>query len=387
MDIAQLLLSLFIILVAAKLFGEAAERMGQSAVIGELLGGVIIGSSVLGLVHESEILHHFAEIGAILLLFEIGVSSNLHEFIKVGIWSFLVACVGVIFPFLLGYFVSLYFGLDSIHAIFVGAILTATSVGITARVFSDLGKLHSQEAKIVLGAAVIDDVIGLGILAVVTKLVTTGSVSYMNIANITLLAVGFLAGALIIGVVSAPVIFRIVKEMKVRGILIVSAFCFCLLLAYISTIVGLAPIVGAFAAGLVLSVTDSKTHIEEQIKPVSDIFVPIFFVLMGMMVDVKVFNPFIAANIPILQIAGGLIIAAIIGKVLSGFVVFQKGLNKLLIGVGMIPRGEVGLIFAGMGLTKNIISSSIYSAAVVVIIVTTFITPFMLKALLKKKYD
>lgn len=383
MEFTSLILTIFAILVTAKLFGELFQRMGQSPVLGELVGGMIIGASVLGLVKESQTLHDLAQIGAILLLFEVGVCSNLYEFVKIGIWSLLVAVVGVICPFFFGYLVCLYFGLDSVHSIFVGAILTATSVGITARVFADLKKLNTKEAQIILGAAVIDDVIGLGILAVVLRLVTSGTVSPYTVLNITGLAIAFVAGALIIGALCAPYLFKFIKRMKIDGAVIVGAFAFCLLLSYLSAAVGLAPIVGAFAAGLILSITESKNHIEEKIKPVSHIFVPIFFVLMGALVDVKIFNPFDASNTLILKIAAALFVVAVISKMLSGTVVFKKGINRLIIGIGMIPRGEVGLIFAGMGLTNNIINSSIYSASVAVIIMTTFVTPFLLKLVMK----
>lgn len=384
MEFANLLINLFVILVTAKLFGEAAHRMGQSPVVGELVGGIVVGSSVLGLVHETIPLAYLAELGAIFLLFEVGVSSHLYKFLKLGFWALIVAVIGVAVPFISGFYVCLYFGLDQVHSIFVGAILTATSVGITARVFTDLKKLATQEAQIVLGAAVIDDVIGLGILAVVTKLVETGSVSVNGIAGITGYAVLFLAGSLLIGALTAPFMFRVINGMKVAGAVIVGAFSFCLLMSFLAAKVGLAPIVGAFSAGLILSITDSKEHIEAQIKPVVDIFVPVFFVLMGSHVDIRIFNPFISSNLIILQLSGSLLIAAIIGKVMSGYGVLKKGVNRLLIGVGMIPRGEVGLIFAGMGLTSGIISKSIYSAAVIVIITTTFLTPFILKAMLKE---
>ncbi|MCX5748708.1 MAG: cation:proton antiporter [Candidatus Saganbacteria bacterium] len=396
MEFSHLLLTLIVILITAKLFGELAQRLGQSPVIGELIGGVIIGGSVLGLVHDSQMIQVFAEIGAILLLFEIGIQTNLYDFLKVGGWAFVVACVGVFFPFLFGYYISTFFGLDMVHSIFIGAILTATSVGITARVFSDLHALASKEARIVLGAAVIDDVIGLAILAVVTRLVLNGNVSFSSVANITMIAVVFLSVSLIAGVLIMPLLFGLLRKMRVRGILFVSAFCFCLLLAYVASAdmhlpyigyfkVGLAPIVGAFIAGLILSITRERVFIEEQIKPLADIFVPVFFVLMGALVDIKVFNPYVPSNAMILQIALWLFIAAVIGKVIAGFSVLDRTSNKLLIGVGMIPRGEVGLIFASMGLTKHIITQPIYSAAVVVIMATTFVTPFLLKLLLKKK--
>ena len=218
MEFTDILLQLFIILTMAKLSAWVARKFGQVEVLGEIIGGVIIGASVLGLVRESGSLHLLAELGAIFLLFEIGVSSNLYNFLKVGLWAFAVAVVGVFFPFLFGYFVATYFGLDTVHAIFIGAILTATSVGITGRVFSDLNKLHIKEAQIVLGAAVIDDVIGLAILAVVTKLVLTGSVSMINITYITGLAVLFLAGSLLAGAILAPLMFRLLKKREFRGL-------------------------------------------------------------------------------------------------------------------------------------------------------------------------
>ncbi len=385
MELPNLLLTLFFILVTAKIFGEAAHRLGQSPVVGELIGGVLIGTSVLNLVHESVTLHALAEIGAIVLLFEVGVRSNLYEFLKVGIWALLVAIVGVALPFAMGYGVSLYFGIENVHAIFIGAILTATSVGITARVLSDLKKLNSDEAKIILGAAVIDDVIGLAILAVTTKLVETGCISIENIGVIAAQAVGFLVFSMVLGTIFAPALFDIIKKLRVNGALTVGAFAFCLLASYFASLVGLAPIVGAFTAGLILSVTDSKEKIAVNITPVSEIFVPIFFVLMGALVNVNVFNPFVAANITILQISGMLFIAAVIGKVVSGYAVFKPGIDRLLIGTGMIPRGEVGLIFASIGLSHHIINQQIYSAAVVVIIATTFVTPLLLQGLIKKR--
>ncbi len=380
-EMTSFIFSLLVILVTAKVFGEIAVRMGQSSVIGELFGGVLVGGSVFGLIHETQTLTNLAEIGAIILLFEVGVSSDLKEFMRVGLWAFVVACVGVVLPFLFGYYIMLHFGLDTVHAIFTGAVLTATSVGITARVFSDLKRLHSEEAKIVLGAAVIDDVIGLGILAVVIKLVENGQVSLLSIGRITGLAVLFLIGAFAIGTICAPYIFSLVKRLRVEGAVIVGAFSFCLFLAYLSALVGLAPIVGAFCAGLILSATDSKEHIKEQLKPLVDTFVPVFFVLMGSLVNIQVFNPFIPGNSFILSMAGWLFVAAVVGKVLAGYSVFKPGINRMLIGAGMIPRGEVGLIFAGMGLSRQIISQPVYSALVAVIMATTFITPLLLKAL------
>jgi Kef-type K+ transport system membrane component KefB len=297
---------------------------------------------------------------------------------QVKFWAFLVACVGVALPFAFGYLVSQFAGLDTIRSIFVGATLTATSVGITVRVFQDLGKIKSKEAQIVIGAAVIDDIIGLIILAVVVGIITSGSFSPINILSITGMAVGFLGSALLIGNLAAKPILKLVHQMRVRGGLFVFAFAICLFLAFCAQAVGLAPIVGAFAAGLILSRTEHQEHVESQIRPVADLFVPVFFIMMGTAVNINVFNPFNPANHAILILAALLFAVAVIGKVLSGFSVREK-LNRLSIGVGMIPRGEVGLIFAAYGLSHKVIDQPLYVALLMVIVLTTFVTPPLLK--------
>lgn len=385
MEIANVLLSLFYILVAAKIGGELAERIKQPAVLGELVAGVVVGTSVLGLVKESEFINVLAQIGAVILLFEAGITSEYESFMKVKLWAFIVACVGVTFPFTFGYLVSSFSGLGVIESVFIGATLTATSVGITVRVFSDLGKIKSKEAQIVIGAAVADDVIGLIILAVVVGIIGSGSVSMLNIVRVTSLAVLFLGGALLLGNLAAPNILKFVHQMRVRGVLFVFSFAFCLLMGFLSQVVGLAPIVGAFAAGLILSRTEHQEHVETQIKPVADVFVPVFFVMMGAAVNISLFNPFNPANHAILLFSIMLLTVAILGKIISGFSVFDK-VNKLVIGVGMIPRGEVGLIFAAYGLSHKIVNQQIYVALLIMIIATTFITPPILKQLLSKRH-
>ncbi|MCL1901822.1 MAG: cation:proton antiporter [Endomicrobia bacterium] len=381
-EIFGFLISLAVILVSAKIFGEIAVRFGQSAIIGEILAGVIIGPSVLALVTETPVLTNISELGAIILLFEVGVSSDIKELAKAGGWAAAVAFTGVILPYFLGYFTFLHFGLSSTQAIFAGAVLTATSVGITARVFMDLKKIESREAKIVLGAAVIDDVIGLTILAVVLKLVTGGTVTFASIVHVSGMAVLFLILAVGAGLLIAPSIFRFISKMKQENAVLVMAFAFCMVISALSSKVGLATIVGAFAAGLVLSSTPQRDEIKKGIKPLYAFFVPVFFVLMGANVDISTFNPFIPGNGQILLLAGILFIGAFFGKVAAGFVVFKKGINKLLIGVSMVPRGEVGLIFAGIGLKNNVFGSHDYSALVAVIMLTTFVTPFVLKYLI-----
>ncbi|MDR1194925.1 MAG: cation:proton antiporter [Endomicrobium sp.] len=384
-EVYHFLIALVVILAAAKIFGEIAVRFGQSGIVGELLAGVIIGPGVLGLVSETPILTNISELGAIILLFEVGLSTDIKEFARAGGWATAVAFVGVMLPYFFGYFTFMYFGLSSTQSIFAGAVLTATSVGITARVFRDLKKLESEEAKIVLGAAVIDDVIGLAILAVVLKLVSGGTVTAGSIAQIAGTAVLFLALAIGAGLLIAPSIFKLVSKMKQENIVFVAGFAFCLLIAALSSKFGLAPIVGAFAAGLVLSSTKQGEEVKNGIKPLSAFFVPIFFVLMGTNVELGTFNPFVAGNGTILILTAVLFAVAFIGKTAAGFVVFKKGINKLLVGVSMVPRGEVGLIFAGIGLRNNVFGSNEYSALVAVIMLTTFVTPFILKYLMTKE--
>ncbi|MDR2645293.1 MAG: cation:proton antiporter [Endomicrobium sp.] len=386
-NVFEFLIALASILFFAKIFGEIALKLGQSAIIGELLAGVLIGPSILGLVHETPVLTSISELGAVILLFEVGLSTDIKEFLKAGGWATAVAFIGVVVPYFLGYFVFLHFGLSSTQAIFAGAVLTATSVGITARVFMDLKKLETKEAKIVLGAAVIDDVIGLAILAIVLKLVQGGTVTFGTVASISGTAVLFLVLSVAAGILIAPTLFKFVSKMKQEHIIFVMGIAFCFVFSAFATKVGLASIVGSFVAGLVLSTTNQSEEIRKDIKPIYAFFVPVFFVLMGTNVDISAFNPFVAANREILILVAVLFIVAFIGKAVAGFVVLKKGINRFLIGVSMVPRGEVGLIFAGIGFKNNVFGSNEYSALVAVIMLTTFITPIILKYLLSKQNE
>jgi Kef-type K+ transport system membrane component KefB len=382
---------LIVILLAAKLAGELFERLGQPAVLGELVAGVIVGSSVLGIVPVDptdpygSIVHVMAEIGVAILLFEIGLETDLREMFRVGSAAVTVAIVGVVLPFFFGYlFWHLYQGGASLVAIFVGATLTATSVGITARVLTDIGKINTSEARIIIGAAVIDDILGLLILAVVEGLASTGHVSLLGVAKLLGLAVGFLAVAMAIGLTTARWLFELVNRMRVRGVLVTVALVFALLLAYLADLVGLAPIVGAFAAGLILSRTNQFDTIVEQIKPVADVFTPIFFVSIGAAVDITILDPRVPANHTILVIGAALFVVAVLGKLAAGFVVFWKKLNRLAIGAGMVPRGEVGLIFAQLGLLGGILTQDVFSAILIMVMGTTLITPPILKPLFNR---
>lgn len=390
-EVGHFLFILIVILLAAKLAGELFERIGQPAVLGELVAGVIVGGSVLGLVPVDpadpygSIVHVMAEIGVAILLFEIGLETDLREMFHVGSAAMTVALVGVVLPFLFGYlFWHYYEGGASLTAIFVGATLTATSVGITARVLTDLDKISTAEARIIIGAAVIDDILGLLILAVVEGLADTGSVSILGIAKLFGLALGFLAVAMAIGLSTARWLFEVVNRMRVRGVLVIFAFVFALLLAYSADLVGLASIVGAFAAGLILSRTNQFDTIVEQIRPVADVFTPIFFVSIGAAVDVSILDPRSPENQAVLIVGAGLFLIAILGKIAAGYSVFWRPVHKLAIGMGMVPRGEVGLIFAQIGLLGGILTQDVFSAILIMVMGTTLITPPILKVLFER---
>ena len=382
MEFRDLLLGLVLVWLAAKLAGEGMERIGQTAVLGELLAGVIIGPGVLGLVHESEVLHALAELGVLILLFEVGLESDLGELLRAGVQAALVALVGVAIPFAVGFGVMLGLGHPPLLAVFVGAILTATSVGVTARVLTDLGRLQDAAAKVVLGAAVVDDVLGLLILAVVTGIAETGTVTATSVSLLSIKAVLFLVVAILLGVRLAPPVVRWIGQMRGRGSLIVYPVVFAVALAAVADMIGLATIIGAFAAGLVLATSERREHIKDRVKPIADLLVPIFFVTVGMKVHPGLLNPF-APNAQF-GIAMLLAVVAIVSKLVAGLAVYQRGVRRWPVGVGMVPRGEVGLIFAGAGLAAGVIGQDLYSALVVVVMLTTFAAPPWLKALYRK---
>ncbi|HWP34777.1 MAG TPA: cation:proton antiporter [Thermodesulfobacteriota bacterium] len=383
MSFPALLLDLLVIFAAAKLLGHLAQRVGQPAVLGELLAGVLLGVSVLGLVDpKQETLHLLAELGVLILLFEIGLESDLDDLLEVGWQALLVALVGIAVPFALGYAAMLLLGEGGIRAVFVGATLTATSIGITARVLADLGRMDTAAARIILGAAVVDDILGLVILSVVQGLATTGEVSLAGIATTAALALGFLAVAVVVGRLAAPRLLRAVRALDVRGGLLLAALGLAMLFALLAHAAGSATIVGAFAAGLVLAETEDRHPIEERVRPLADFFVPLFFVTIGAAVDIRVLDPFDPARRATLAVAALLIVAAVAGKLASGLAVKPvEPRERLAVGVGMVPRGEVGLVFASVGLSAGVVGEELYAAVVAMVIVTTFMTPPLLKAI------
>ncbi len=379
-SVVSFLSSLLVILFSAKIFGEVAERLGQPAVLGELLGGVVLGFGFFSFFHPADpTLSLMAEFGVILLLFETGLESDLGELLRVGPVSFVVACVGVALPFLLGYGVMTALGHGGMRAVFIGAALTATSVGITARVLSDMGRLGLPESRIVLGAAVIDDILGLVILSAVQGMALSGSFSWWATAKAAALAALFLALALWVGQHASAFLLGLVERMRVRGVLIAAAVSFAFALALLAHALGTALIVGAFTAGALLARTDHKANIDKALKPLSDIFVPIFFVMIGAKVQLGVYNPLLPDNRAMIGLAALLILAAVLGKLASGWVAWGRGLNRWGIGIGMVPRGEVGLIFAQIGLAAGVIGPPLYSAVVGMVVVTTFLAPPLLK--------
>jgi Kef-type K+ transport system membrane component KefB len=375
----SILLPIALMLAFAKLGGELCERyLKQPAVLAEIVVGVLLGGSFLGWVNGNNItLQEIAEVGAVLLLFEVGLESDIDELFKVGKEALWVAIVGVIAPFVLGYLVAHSMGLPSIESIFVGATLTATSVGITARVFSDLRTLHTREAKIVLGAAVADDVIGLVILAAVSGLAATKTISIASVSKTTGIALLFLVGAVVLGLKATPLLLKWARAMKTRAAVSSAAVVLCLLTAVVAQFSGLAPIVGAFACGLVLAKTEDKVHFDEKVRSIADLFVPVFFVMMGARMNLQSLTP------QTIGVGALLLIVAIVGKVIAGLSLPSKRIGRWIIAVGMIPRGEVGLIFASIGLSTKVINEGLYASIVFVVIVTTFMTPPLLKLVAK----
>jgi Kef-type K+ transport system membrane component KefB len=377
-ELGTFLLAFAAALFGGKLLGEICERLGQPAVLGELLAGVLLGPSVLGLVPLSFGILLIAEIGVLLLLFEVGLETDLGELLRVGGPAMAVAVVGMAVPFVGGYFLTRSAGFTTLTAIFVGAALTATSIGITSRVLSEIKMLASREGQIILGAAVADDILGLVVLAVVSQIAATGSVGVWEAGRAALLSFAFLAVAVVVGMPLGKLLVRYVGRASVRGILVAVSVAFALLAALGARMAGSAAIVGAFAAGLVLARTDRRKDIHSAVRPIVDVFAPVFFVSIGAQVVVGYLNPFAAANRPALLLALGLIVVGALGKFAAGYAAWG-GVRRSFIGAGMIPRGEVGLIFAQIGKQNGALPEPVFIAVVVAVFVTTFLTPPLLK--------
>jgi Kef-type K+ transport system membrane component KefB len=360
-------------------------------VLGELVAGVLLGGSVLGVVPahgaEAELIHVLAELGVLLLLFEIGLETDLREMFRVGPASLAVATVGVVLPFGLGFLYWRYAphamsgGDLTTAAIFMGATLTATSVGITARVLSDLGRMNTPEARIIVGAAVIDDVLGLVILSVVTGVASGEEITLLGVLRTLAVASGFLVVAVLVGRFLVPRLFDLVVRMRVRYVLLVFAVAFALGLASLADLAGSALIIGSFAAGIILSGTNQFDTIEHEVRPVAAIFTPIFFVSVGSSLNLALLNPGSPEARGVLLIAAVVTLLAVLGKVAAGWAAPWERFRRLVVGVGMVPRGEVGLIFADIGRRAGVLSEEMFGAVLLMVMATTFIAPPTLKVL------
>lgn len=413
--LSGVLLTLVVIYLSSKLGAEVARRFDFPPVLGELVAGVIVGVSALHLVifpeggmtasdsgimmvlqglnqltpealsrifeSQSEVISVLAEIGVIILLFEIGLESDLRQLKEVGVQAIVVACVGVAAPFAAGTAgLMLLFHVAAIPAIFGGAALTATSIGITSKVLSELGQLKSKEGQIIVGAAVIDDVLGIIVLAVVASLAKTGEIDVANVIYLIVGATAFLGGSILLGGLFNKGFVAIVDKLKTRGNIIIPAFIFAFFMAFLGNAIHLEAILGAFAAGLVLDETDARNELDELIKPIADLLVPIFFVTVGARADLGVLNPMVPDNRAGLLMAIFLVAVAIVGKLITGWAVFGlPGVNRLAIGIGMIPRGEVGLVFAGIGSASGILDKPLEVSIIIMVIITTFLAPPFLR--------
>ncbi len=421
--LSGVLLTLVIIYLASKVGSEIAKRLDLPPVLGELVAGVIVGVSALRLVifpeggftasdsvvmsvlqilnqlspeavnsifaQQSEVISVIAELGVIVLLFEIGLESDIQQLKEVGIQAFVVAFIGVTAPFAAGTLGLMYFfHVAAIPAIFAGAALTATSIGITSKVLAEIGQLKSKEGQIIVGAAVIDDVLGIIVLAVVASLAKTGEVDITNVAILLVSAIAFLFGSILLGGFFNKTFVAIVNKLQTRGNIVIPAFIFAYIMAFIGNAIHLEAILGAFAAGLVLDETDARKELDELIKPVADLLVPVFFVTVGARADLSVLNPMIPENRSGLLIAVFMLAVAIIGKVITGWVVFGiPNINRLAIGIGMVPRGEVGLVFAGIGTASGAIDKPLEVAIIIMVIMTTFLAPPFLRIAFGKTED
>jgi Kef-type K+ transport system membrane component KefB len=398
----DILFGVAVLVIAAKIGGLLARRCGQPAVLGELLAGIGIGN-ILPLTHGLGIefarsdptLRVLGEIGVLILMFDVGLEADLRALWRVGPSALLVASIGVVAPFALGWGTAalLLPELPTIAHVFVGGSLTATSVGITARVLKDLGVLQSREGQTILGAAVLDDIFGLVILAVVGGMVVSGSdagAGWRAAPWIMLKATLFLGTAALAGHLFSKRFIHAVGRLREPSLLLVLGLALCFLGARAAEFVGLAAILGAFAAGIMIdpygehvgSSNDDRT-LAELLHPLSAVFVPLFFVLVGIQVDLS-----LLAHGPALLLGGALVVVAIAGKLLAGLGVRGAGTRRLVVAIGMVPRGEVGLIFAGIGSALRVdgqplLPGGVFSALVIMVVVTTLITPVALARVLR----
>jgi len=380
-DTGKVLLELLLMFAGGKFLAEIFERLRQPAVVGEIIAGVLMGPSLLGLVHPSDLTRGLAEIGVIFLLFTVGLETKPRDILQVGWTAALVALLGMIVPFVLGFYYFRATDHNMVEAVFVGAALTATSVGITARVLADAGVLSSRVARVILGAAVIDDILGMIVLAVVSSL-STGLINYISLALVAVEAVGFSLLVVFFGSRVVESFQSRVAGLRTRNAAFVLSVVLCLALSLASVHIGMAAIIGAFLAGLALAEQSAKWRLQENAHPISEFLAPFFFVLLGTEVNLKTFlQPGMPLTVSILCLLA--IVSKLVGCSLGSLGLGWK--DALRIGVGMVPRGEVGLIVAAVGLRLHTISASAYTHVVLMSIVTTLFAPPVLRWLLARR--
>ena len=376
-----LLFELFAIFLAAKVIGEIFERLQLPAVLGEILAGVVIGPYALGWIHPSDTLGSIAEIGAIFVLFHAGLEISPGDLIKVGRTALLVAIAGIVLPFALGFAYMHWRGEAATESVFVGAAMVATSVGITARVLGDMGMLASRTAKIILGAAVFDDILGMLLLAVVDGLAHSAGVQWVKLGVLAAEAVVF---ALVMIFIGPRIIQRIrpgMERLSTRNAPLLVALIVGLGLSYAASRIGMAAIIGAFFAGMIFAECSPEWDLRPRVHAITEFLGPFFFFSIGAQLDVKLFNG------DVLMVAAIVTLLAIVSKVVGcGLPVIGEGWNTMLsVGVGMMPRGEVALIVALVGLNSRIVSQSTYAVVVFMTAVTTLLAPPLLRYLFGKE--
>jgi Kef-type K+ transport system membrane component KefB len=396
MELHQFFLLHAIILISARLLSETAARFGIPSVIGELVAGLLIGPSLLGWVSPDTTMKLLAEIGIILLLFEVGMDTDLSRLARSGSKSIVVALVGFTLPFTLGFGVSIWlFGLPEMTALFIGGTLTATSIGITVRVLEDLGKRHSDEAQIVIGAAVLDDILGVLVLALLYQFAVGHQVSFQAVSEVGVYILLFMLLAPLVAKLASMLIDNLDQHAATPGLLLTMALSLILLFSWLAHAVGAPEIMGGFAAGVAFSQhfgfrmwmgkrpalefkpSPKLAHrLEEQMRPLIHTFSPLFFVMVGVSLNLNAVH---WGSVYIWELAAFLLLVAFLGKLISGFCIRESRRNQLAIGLSMVPRGEVGLIFAQIGFSEGVFDGELYAALLIVIALTTIVPPFLLK--------
>ncbi len=374
----ELLLQLSLIIVVAKVAGDLAVRARLSAVLGELLAGVALGPTLLGLKLNNDVITFVADVGVILLLLEVGLATNPRAIREVGRLAFAVASLGVVASFLLGTFVTLALARSPLAALLMGTALASTSIGITARVFQDMGKVQSPEARVVIAAALFDDVMGLVLLSILSGVAQGAGVDALGIARVIVLSLAFVALPLLFGQRAGRRLVGLVDRGRVRGVFTALVFVAALVLAALAFYIGLSVFLGGFAAGLIFASTEKRVHLEERMKPLADLFVPVFFVLIGSLADLRSL-----AGPPVLLLVAALLGTAIVGKLMAGLGSLRSRARPLRVGVSMIPRLEVALVVASVAAFPRqgppAWDQGLYSALLVVVLLTTLLTPLLVR--------